>query len=111
MALTTGRQYARTLDTGDRYVTTDLDGERHEVTVSTTSEHLDDSHSLHHQAADPVRYTHHTYSAVVHVTYRAPRCPHRNNWRWCERRPCVDGEWPAEIETAYMGDAPARTPS
>jgi hypothetical protein len=85
MALSTGRQYARTLETGDRYIAADLDNKRHEVTVSTVSEHLDDSNSVYHQYADPVRYAHHTYSAVVHVTYRAPRCPHGNDWRWCER--------------------------
>ncbi|WP_331751916.1 hypothetical protein OG713_46070 (plasmid) [Streptomyces sp. NBC_00723] len=111
MALTTSRQYARTLETGDRYITTDLANKRHEVAVSTIGEHLDDSHSVHHQFADPVRYAHYAYSAVVHVTYRAPRCPHGNEWRWCERDPCVDCEWPAEIDTAYMGDAPARTDS
>ncbi|KAF2774844.1 hypothetical protein [Streptomyces sp. OM5714] len=109
MAPTTGRQYARTLETGDRYITTDLDNNRHEVTVSTVTEHLDDSTSVYHQDADPVRHKHYTYSAVVHVTYRAPRCPHDHDWRWCERRPCVDCEWPAEIDTAYMGNAPART--
>lgn len=111
MAPSTGRQYARTLETGDRYITADVDNKRHEVTVSTVSEHLDDSHSVYHQHADPVRYAHHMYSAVVHVTYRAPRCPHGHDWRWCERRPCVDCEWPDEIDTAYMGNAPARTTS
>ncbi|MDX3321090.1 hypothetical protein PV415_29710 [Streptomyces sp. ME03-5684b] len=109
MALTTGWQYARTLETGDRYITTDLDNNRHEVTVSTVTEHLDDSNSVRNQYADPVDHAHYTYSAVVHVTYRAPRCPHGHDWRWCERRPCVDCEWPAEIDTAYMGNAPART--
>jgi hypothetical protein len=109
MALSTGRQYARTLETGDRYITTDLDNTPHEVTVSTVTEHLDDSNSVRHQYADPVDHAHFTYSAVVHVTYRAPRCPHGHDWRWCERRPCVDCEWPDEIDTAYMGNAPART--
>ena len=77
MAPTTGRQYARTLETGDRYITTDLGNKRHEVTVSTITEHLDDSTSVYHQSADPVRHAHHTYSAVVHVTYRAPPAPPR----------------------------------
>jgi hypothetical protein len=111
MAPSTGRQYAHSLETGDRYITVDLDNKRHEVTVSTVTEHLDDSNSVHHQDADPVPYTHHTYSAVVHITYRAPRCPHGHDWRWCERRPCVDCEWPVEIDTAYMGNASARTAS
>ncbi|MFJ2240463.1 hypothetical protein [Streptomyces sp. NPDC087859] len=44
----------------------------------------------------------------MHVTYRAPRCPHGHDWRRCEHRPCVDCEWPAEIDTARMGNAPAR---
>lgn len=104
----TGRQHACTLGIGDRYNTTDLDGNRHEVTVSYATENLDDSNSIWHQRADAVSHKRHGYAARVTVTYRAPRCPHGTDWNWCDRLPCIDCAWPEEIETAYMGDAPAR---
>ncbi|QDN54291.1 hypothetical protein [Streptomyces sp. S1D4-20] len=110
MPLAVGQQRARTLEVGDRYLVRDLDNRRHEVTVSSVREHLDESNSVYHQYADAVRYKHYAYSDFVHVTYRAPRCPHGWDWRWCERLPCVDCEWPEEIDAAYMGEAPARAP-
>ncbi|MFJ8142627.1 hypothetical protein [Streptomyces sp. NPDC096013] len=86
MAPSTGRQYACTLETGDRHITTDLDRRHHEVTDSPITEHLDGSASAPCQSADPVSHAHHTYAAAVHVTYRAPRCPHGNEWRWVRAR-------------------------
>lgn len=104
-----GRQPATTLGIGDRYIAHYARDRRHshEVTVSYIWDCVDGSLNVHHQRADPLRTSHFTSASPVHVLHRAPRCDHGHHWVDCIF--CGEIEWPAEVQTAYMAAADARS--